>query len=282
MTISAFKHLFFSSLEDWYPRGEILSFWDLIIARFLARDRLYCALHPEEDLKACHEKEMRLALDKLLVFCPIQYITGKAFWRGDHFKVTPNTLIPRPETEELVDWILSDYGAMNPKILDIGTGSGCIAISLAKCMNEASVWAVDKSLKALEVAAWNAIAHQVDVQLMERDVFEFKSLETTFDVMVSNPPYVCLSEQKKMTSNVLAYEPHSALFVPDDDPLCFYECIATHALSMLSEKGALYFEINEVFGKEVQGLLKKKGFHKVQLRKDLFGKDRMVKAQLLE
>ncbi len=204
---------------------------------------------------------------------PIQYILGDCFFYSMRFEVNEHTLIPRPETEELVRWVLEDKFT---SALDIGTGSGCIAISLAK-NSAAQILALDISEKALEVAKRNAKTNKVDISFLKADILKVPSLNK-YDVIVSNPPYVLESEKEVMRSNVLKHEPHTALFVPDNNALLFYEAIAQFAQSHLNSSGKLFFEINEQKGKETQEMLQKKGFQEIEIRQDLQGKDRMVKA----
>jgi release factor glutamine methyltransferase len=198
------------------------------------------------------------------------------------FILNSNVLIPRPETEELIYWITSQFkndSSKNLKILDIGTGSGCIAVSLAKLIPNAEVSAMDISREALQTAQENAKINQVQMHFMEADVLKMHSLETSFDIIVSNPPYVLAHEKSKMRENVLNFEPHQALFVPDTNPLIFYEKIADLAIRHLNKNGQLFFEINEAYGNEVRDLLVEKGFVDVELKKDLFGKLRMVRGR---
>jgi release factor glutamine methyltransferase len=209
---------------------------------------------------------------------PVQYILGKTEFYGTPFKVTPDVLIPRPETEELVEWILAGNQQSGRSVLDIGTGSGCIAVTLAKKMNGADVHAWDISERALKVASDNAHLNGVAVRFSLRDVFQPVDGAPAFDVIVSNPPYVTESEKVAMEMNVLGFEPHTALFVADDNALLFYERIAGVALALLHNEGELYFEINREKGREVCGLLRSKGFTRIELRKDISGNDRMVRA----
>lgn len=204
---------------------------------------------------------------------PIQYILGDCFFYSMRFEVNEHTLIPRPETEELVRWVLEDKFT---SALDIGTGSGCIAISLAK-NSAAQILALDISEKALEVAKRNAKTNKVDISFLKADILKVPSLNK-YDVIVSNPPYVLESEKEVMRRNVLKHEPHTALFVPDNNALLFYEAIAQFAQFHLNSSGKLFFEINEQKGKETQEMLQKKGFQEIEIRQDLQGKDRMVKA----
>lgn len=213
---------------------------------------------------------------------PIQYILGKSEFYGLAFKVTPDVLIPRPETEELVEWILAaDCSSGRPSgrsVLDIGTGSGCIAVTLAKKMKYADVYAWDISEGALKIASENALLNGVDVRFSLQDIFQPVDNTLLLDVVVSNPPYVTESEKGKMEPNVLGFEPHVALFVPDDRALVFYERIADVSLVLLRDGGELYFEINREKGPEVCDMLRDKGFDRIELRQDISGNERMIRA----
>jgi release factor glutamine methyltransferase len=209
---------------------------------------------------------------------PIQYVLGKADFYGLKFKVNENVLIPRPETEELVALIINENKAANLSILDIGTGSGCIAISLAKHIVGSKVSAIDISEKALEIAKQNAKFNQVEIEFIQQDILNPAEHFQQFDIIVSNPPYVRDLEKQEMTSNVLDFEPHLALFVSDENPLVFYNAIADFAKTHLTPSGKLYFEINEYLGEETKKLLTDKGFKNVELIKDLNGKNRILRA----
>lgn len=210
---------------------------------------------------------------------PIQYVLGQESFCDMSFEVNPHVLIPRPETQELVDWIVSDYGH-HPfvRILDIGTGSGCIAVSLAKKLSSAKVDAWDISQKALEVASRNAAANDVEVQFCKQDVLETNLPLLSIDVIVSNPPYITEKEKKDMDANVLDWEPAGALFVPDHDPLLFYKKIAQWGIEALISGGAVYFEINWAFGQDTIAMLQGIGYKDILLKKDRYGNDRMIKA----
>lgn len=208
---------------------------------------------------------------------PIQQIIGHSYFYDQKFKVTEDVLIPRGETEELVDWIIKDHkGAKNLSVVDIGTGSGAIAITLALELNEADVTAIDISEKALAVAKENAYCLGTNIKFHHSDILN-SSLNGKYDIIVSNPPYITKREMELMRNNVLKYEPHTALFVEDSDPLIFYRRIAELARESLRENGALYFEINEDYGSECCEMLKSVGFKNIELRKDLNSKDRMIK-----
>jgi release factor glutamine methyltransferase len=222
------------------------------------------------------------ASNRLQHFEPIQYILGETEFYGLPFKVTPATLIPRPETEELVDWILAHYNKNHKTLLDIGTGSGCIAITLAKNLPSLEISAMDISEETLKIASENAKDHKVGVIFSKVDILNALALPQKYDIIVSNPPYVRNSEKKNMQKNVLDYEPTMALFVEDDNPLLFYSKIAALAKNYLNPKGFLFFEINEYLGKEVIQLLKRESFSEIELKKDFFGKDRMIKCTVGE
>lgn len=215
---------------------------------------------------------------------PIQYILGKSEFYGLTFELTQDVLIPRPETEELVEWIISVKKEPNWSILDIGTGSGCIAVTLAKKCSEITVYAWDISDKALNIASINAALNGVSIKtsrvdlLSEKDLKQFYDSDLKYDIIVSNPPYITKEEKKNMEDNVLNYEPHIALFVPDHDPLIFYSKIADASNKILKVGGRLFFEINPIFANELVQMLKMKGFDDVEIRKDMSGKLRMLKA----
>lgn len=207
---------------------------------------------------------------------PIQHILGSAHFYGHDFKISPATLIPRPETEELVELISTDVsGEAGLRVLDIGTGSGCIAISLSLLFKTAVVEAIDISAAALNIAIENNRTLEADVTFHQKDILQ-ESLGGTYDIIVSNPPYVTASEKQLMHDNVLQFEPPEALFVSNEKPLVFYERICQLAFEHLSQKGKLYFEINEQFGQAVKKLLEDSGFNEVHVIKDLMGKDRIV------
>jgi release factor glutamine methyltransferase len=225
-------------------------------------------------------------VEALLKQQPVQYVTGTAWFYGMELMVNPQVLIPRPETEELVEWIVNDVRMVRQladadmRMLDIGTGSGCIPLALKKELPAADVWGIDVSPGALETAKANATQQQLDVRFEQVNVLDEQATATLpfFDVIVSNPPYIKQSEHTSMQQQVLAYEPALALFVPDEDALLFYRVIAALAKHKLARGGSLYFEINEALGNEVVELLKATGYKDVTLKQDIFGKDRMVKA----
>jgi len=233
------------------------------------------------------EEEMVLwnsILEPLKLEIPIQYLLGKTSFYGLDFEVNDDVLIPRPETEELVEWIIKGNSNTERfkdlKILDIGTGSGCIAISLAKNIPNAKVYAIDVSEKALATAKKNAVINQVDVAFITQNILETADLNQQFDIIVSNPPYVRNLEKQEIKKNVLNNEPHLALFVEDDDALIFYKKIAALAQKNLLENGQLFFEINQYLGKDMVALLEKTNFKNIELRKDIYGNDRMIRGTI--
>ena len=281
MTILAFRSLFKEQLQDIYEASEISSFEKLAFAKIANVTPSYLVLNAEEELDQNHLSQLREVIQRLQKEEPIQYILGDTEFYGLPFIVTPATLVPRPETEELVDWILKEVSKQRHiEILDIGTGSGCIAISLKSNLPLAEVTAYDLSNEALEVANQNAINNKVDVLLEQLDILEASELNQKFDCIVSNPPYVRVQEQSQIKANVLDYEPHQALFVADDDALIFYKKIGELALNHLTNQGLLFFEINQYLGKQTKTLLETIGFNKVTLKKDLQGNDRMILARM--
>lgn len=288
-TIEEFTALFHQELKDHYPQGEIDAFAFLAFSELLGISRDDIRIQKDELLKPEIAERLHQVIDELKTQKPIQYILGSAEFYGCKLRVNKNVLIPRPETEELVDLILKetrDKGHGTGKgfnILDIGTGSGCIAIALKKKLPEANVSALDISEEALLVAKTNAIANQTRLNFLQGDILSpFPTGKGSFDIIVSNPPYVRASEKNKMSKNVLEFEPHLALFVQDNDPLLFYKAIADFAIQNLSPKGTLYFEINEALGNNMKNLLETKGFKGVRIVKDISGKDRISKAWMMD
>ena len=216
------------------------------------------------------------ALDLVRQGVPVQYAVGKALFADRYFKVTKGVLIPRPETEELCQWVAEDCKTAST-MLDIGTGSGCIAITLALETN-AKVTAWDIADEALDVAKENAVAHGADVVVERNDILTADDDGRRWDVIVSNPPYICEKEKADMEANVLDHEPRLALFVPDDDPLLFYRAIARYAAFALKEGGRLFLEVNPIYNNEMTRMLREEGFCRVEVRKDLYGRERMMKT----
>ena len=282
MKIKEYRTHFIQELSPIYDSGEAESFFYLILEEKHQLKRIDLALNPDLTFSNEEIHLWYLLLDSLKKEIPIQYLLGKTSFYGLDFEVNPAVLIPRPETEELVDWILTNQRineSTNPlRILDIGTGSGCIAISLAKNISNAQVFAIDVSEKALATAQKNAEINEVNVTFFEKNILETDDLEQQFDIIVSNPPYVRELEKQEIKKNVLDNEPHLALFVDDNDALVFYRKIAELAQKNLSPNGQLFFEINQYLGKEMMGLLEKMGFKNIELRKDIYGNDRMIKG----
>jgi len=277
------KKFIYDQLSSKYPRQEIESISKLIFEKVLGLSRLQVYLNQHETISPANLAQITEIVNRLIQFEPIQYILGETEFYGLPLKVNAAVLIPRPETEELVDWIINNNPPLNPIILDIGTGSGCIPIALSKKISGASVEGWDISNEALLVARENAELNQVKVDFIYADVLNprYPAQPQKYDIIVSNPPYVTVSEQLSMLKNVIDYEPHIALFVPDTDPLLFYRIIADIAINQLKPGGKLYFEINEQFGNETADLLSLKGFKNIILRKDINGKERMLKAELI-
>lgn len=240
-------------------------------------DSVDVALRQESELPEFAQERVSDIIARLQRHEPLQYIIGSARFHGHKFKVTPAVLIPRPETEQLVDVIVNENKASDLRVLDMGTGSGCIAISLARALKFACVDALDVSREALAIARENAAALKVKVRFFEHDML-LPQPAATYDVIVSNPPYICWSERESMDDNVKEYEPAQALFVPDDDPLLFYKSIVRYASQSLEPGGRLYLEINQRFGEEMKNLLKGNGFTEVRIIQDSFGKVRFAAA----
>ena len=240
-------------------------------------DQVDVALRQEGELPDFAQERVTEIISRLRRHEPLQYIVGSARFHGHRFKVTPAVLIPRPETEQLIDMIVDENTASDLRVLDMGTGSGCIAISLARALKFAQVDALDVSRDALAVARENAAMLKVKVRFFESDMLAPQP-PARYDIIVSNPPYVCWSERESMERNVLDYEPGQALFVPDNDPLLFYKAIAAYAAQSLERGGRLYLEINQRFGNEIRRLLEDKGFDEVRIIEDSYGKTRFAAA----
>jgi len=286
MLLKEIKLIFHKELDSFYPKEEVTSFFQLLIAHYFDMERFVLAIQPEMVISKEQETPLFEALSKLKLHEPIQHIIGSTHFMDMNFKVNKNVLVPRPETEELVRWMIDEiqgtkYEVQNEKlrILDIGTGSGCIAISLAKNLPEAKVYALDVSSDALEVAKKNAHLNDVNITFLNQDILELESLEERFDIIVSNPPYVRELEKTEMHTNVLEHEPDLALYVSNDNPLVFYKAITDFAVKNLTKGGALFFEINQYLGKETKQLLIDHNFSEIELRKDMFGNDRMLKGK---
>jgi len=284
MKIKQYRTQFIQELSPFYDAYEAESFFYLILEDKNKLRQIDLALNHELIFSETDFVVWNSLLAQLKKEVPIQYLLGKTNFYGLDFEVNENVLIPRPETEELVEWIINDHAVLDKskkiKILDIGTGSGCIAVSLAKNLPNASVYAVDVSKKALETAKRNAISNGVDVTFLLLDILEEEVLKCNFDIIVSNPPYVRNLEKQEIKKNVLDYEPHLALFVEDNDALVFYRKIASLAQNNLLENGQLYFEINQYLGTEMTDLLKQMDFENIELKKDIYDNDRMISCKV--
>ena len=272
MTLADFKNKMKSTLSSIYESDELNSIFYLLSEEFLQIPRSKILLADEIELKSNKEKLFLDALDRLISNEPVQYVLGKTAFMDLEFKVNSSVLIPRPETEELVRLMLKE-DLDGKEILDIGTGSGCIAVSLAKNLSNAKVSALDISEEALEVARENAKLNNVEIEFITADIFDYKS-EKKYDVIVSNPPYVIGEEKKHMSKNVLDYEPELALFVKNDDPLQFYKAILDFSKNSLNKNGKIYFEINEKYKNEIKDLAYYYSYSKVDCKLDVFGKYR--------
>ncbi|MEM7486978.1 MAG: HemK/PrmC family methyltransferase [Bacteroidota bacterium] len=318
MLLKEIKTIFHKELDRFYPTEEIDAFFYQLIEHYLHLERFILVVQPNVSITKEEEQPLFEALAQLKLEKPLQYILGAAHFMDLELKVNEHVLIPRPETEELAEWIISDcqvehsrdlrklddiqdaersrsvistsfndhnsapFNEQRRKILDIGTGSGCIAIALAKKVPNAKVFAIDVSEKALEVAKRNAVLNEAEVTFIKADILNFQlelELELEFDIIVSNPPYVRELEKAEIRKNVKDYEPDLALFVPDEDALLFYRAIVKFAANHLSKVGKVYLEINQYLGEETKLLLEAHNFSEIELRKDIFGNDRMLKGK---
>lgn len=295
MLLKDYKTHFFNSLKNIQEEQEIDSFF-FILAEYLHNlKRVDLALNPNFKISDAEVEKWNAILEQLQQEKPIQYITGEAWFYGLRFEVNENTLIPRPETEELVEFILKETSnfqlpASNLNILDIGTGTGCIPIALKSFLPQANVSAIDVSEQALAVAKRNAASNKVEINFIQANILEVEDLSklpspntqnpSPYNIIVSNPPYVRNLEKLEIKKNVLDYEPHLALFVEDTDALLFYRKIAQLALKNLALNGLLFFEINQYLEKETVELLENLGFKNIELKKDIYGNDRMIKCSV--
>lgn len=288
MTIGDIEEIFLDQMPGFYEKDEIKAIASLAVQHVCGISKSYYLLHKNNDLTLVQETELIRILDELRFGKPLQHVLGEVDFYGLRFKVNSSVLIPRPETEELVDWIINSVKSENiacKNILDVGTGSGCIPIALKKNIADSEVFGVDISGDALEVARKNCEFNKVDVSLISGDILDPDFKVTTqgsddflFNIIVSNPPYITYAEKEGMQANVLEHEPYEALFVPDENPLLFYASIVNFSQTYLTPGGYLFLEINESFGGETLALLQQNGFT-AELRKDLQGKDRMIRAR---
>ena len=282
MLLKQYKNHFFEALKSVHDVNEIESFFFILIEYFHNLKRIDLALNPDFEISDEEVLKWEAIISDLKTEKPIQYSIGETWFYDSKFYVNEHTLIPRPETEELVDWIIKTHKSKDKidklAVLDIGTGTGCIPISLKKNIPQAEVFAIDVSEEALKIAHKNAETNQVQINFILQNILETKDLYQNFDVIVSNPPYVRNLEKQEIKKNVLEFEPHLALFVEDTDALLFYRKIAQLALKNLTANGLLFFEINQYLGKETVELLETLGFKNVELKKDIYGNDRMIKC----
>jgi len=285
MQLTTYRTQFVNSLSAVVDEAEAQSFFYLVVEQFHQLKRIDLALEPTFTITEAQWQQWESIRLRLLNQEPIQYILGSTSFYGLPFIVNPAVLIPRPETEELVEWVLKSF-ALNrqpttdnrQQLLDIGTGSGCIAISLAKNLPDVHVSALDVSAKALEIAQLNAQQNGVQINFICQNILETTKLDQQFEVIVSNPPYVREIEKHEIQANVLEHEPHLALFVTDEDPLLFYRKIGELAIDSLTPSGSLFVEINQYLGEATVQLFLQIGFTQVELKKDLYGNDRMIRA----
>lgn len=278
-TLSALYSYASHELKDIYDEREIRSLCRIIFEDIFHYTNIDIHLKKDEKIDHSFSDKFAMITDQLKQGLPIQYILGETEFAGLRLGLTAATLIPRPETEELVEWIAASGVKVGERVLDIGTGSGCIAIALAHRIRGLRVCGTDISPEAIRQAARNAEALQVEVDFREANILRYEEEEwPVFDVIVSNPPYIRQSEQQDMHDRVLKHEPWAALFVPDEDPLLFYRTIGRFGVRYLRPGGQLFFEINEAFGAEMVNLLESQGYAEVTLRQDIHGKDRMVRA----
>ena len=286
MLLKEIKNIFHLELDAIYGKDEVNSFFYLLIEHYFDLERFVLAIQPELLIDKRQETVIFQALSELKLEKPIQHIIGTSYFMDLEFKVNEHVLIPRPETEELILWILDDVKDVKQSltILDMGTGSGCIPISLDKNLTNAKVFGLDISADALKVAVENNRLLSANVNFFKADILSLdketvtKELDQKFDIIISNPPYVRELEKEEMQNNVIAHEPGLALFVPDEDPLKFYSAVVNFAADHLNEDGCLYLEINQYLGKETMSLLEESNFKTIELRKDMFGNDRMIKG----
>lgn len=280
MNYSQIKKIFHQQLKEIYIENDIDSLFFIALEYVTSISKIEYILQKEEEISEEKLIELKFILEELTKNKPIQYITKNAYFYGLNFYVNEKVLIPRQETNELVDWVLMSVTHSKPiKILDIGTGSGCIAITLKKNLPLSEVFAIDISNEAIQVAQKNANDNEVEINFSQKNILEINDLKSNFDIIISNPPYVRELEKLEMAPNVLDNEPHLALFVPDNNPLLFYEKITEIALKNLTEDGMLFFEINQYLSEETKKMIENKGFKNVTLRKDLQENYRMILAK---
>ena len=280
MTLREGQEHFKAGLGGFFQSSEIDFYYKTLLKDGLNRDPIQLSIEPWVELTSEEEFFVKESLSKLIAHQPLQYVLGKTHFRDLTLKVDKRVLIPRPETEEMVDWVLEDFKKLNQKLrlIDMGTGSGCIGIALAKAQPYFSVFVLDKDVDILDLTAENAKLNGVQIKCIEQDMNQMNTLKLKIDVIVSNPPYVMLSEQNQMKSNVLDYEPHQAIFISNKDPLLFYRLILEFAADNLKPKGFIYFEINPLLLKELKDLIISFSYIVFE-RLDIFKKVRMLRLQ---
>ena len=280
MLLNEFRYKFNSSLKNQYPKSEITSFYRRLTHFYFQWPPTFLIMNPNYRLNYEELQQLTIALNELKKFRPIQYILNESYFYGRTFYVDEHVLIPRQETEELVKWVLSDYKdeEHHCNVLELGTGSGCIAISLAKEQRKFKIEALDVSKAALQVAQKNAFLHNSEIDFVHQDICRLENWNKPLDVIISNPPYIEPNEKKEMLPNVLDHEPHLALFTPNGEPLYFYKKIIFLANSCLKVNGCFYLEINPKYTKDLVAFIKTSTFKDIEVRNDIFGKNRMLKA----
>jgi release factor glutamine methyltransferase len=278
-TLKDIRNYLLKELKSTYPEQEIKSITNLIFKTHFGIEKLHLLIDSGQIVSFNTISRIIEICDELKTGKPVQYVLGETSFYNCIIKVNNETLIPRPETEELVDLVIRENKGFRGKIIDFGTGSGCIAIALKKTLKEAEVTGIDISRGALQLASSNAILNDVDVSFLKGDILQFDTgLITPSEIIVSNPPYVLESEKKYMNRNVLDFEPHNALFIPDEDPLLFYSAIVKLSGRIMMPGGKLYFEINENKGREILRLLESAGYSEVKIINDINGKNRIIKG----
>ena len=281
MTYSEGRNIFREKLKSLFEVNEIDFYFKTVLQSIFNIEQTALALSPTKLFNENQKRELEKVLKQLLQEQPLQYIIGKAYFRSLTLTVNSSVLIPRPETEELVNWVLEDHQNLEEKqtLIDFGTGSGCVAIALAKEQPSFEVTAIDFYSSVLNLAKQNAIKNKTSVSFLQHDILQLNTLKLNVDIIVSNPPYIPPSEQREMKPNVLNYEPHLALFVPENDPLIFYRSILEYGLLYLVSDGLIYFEINPRFLSEMKSLILSFKVYSILERKDIFGKLRMLRVQ---
>ena len=281
MRLSEFRSYFQKTLLKIYSKEEVDSIFKRLIDFYFEWDASYPIINPNYLLDFNAYEKLKFALSELRKEKPLQYITHQATFFGIDFFVNQSVLIPRPETEDLVNWVLEDISKnkiISAQLMDIGTGSGCIAVSLANANKQINVTAIDLSEEALKVAMKNAKQHRVKINFIKQDIQSLFHWKNPLDIIVSNPPYIHPNEKKEISPNVLNYEPHMALFTPENDPVYYYRLIINFALAVLKSGGSLYLEINPKYLELLKSNFSDDTFGEIEVRNDIFGKSRMIKV----